>query len=289
MKLLFLTTGGNKGIGREIVSHIFDAISPKQATVRVLLASRNLQAGEEEMVKLRKEGKDVHVVQLDLASPESIINIAEIVDVHSKNFGVAGLAGLINNAGMAFKGNAFSAEMATETMQTNVWGTMATTFSLIPSLKRFGETDDGKIFAPRIVFVASQAGRLKQISPSLQERFSSPAASHEQIDELLRTFIQDVRDGKHKENGWSNSMYGMSKLGLIAHTRILARELVASNILVHSCCPGYCKTDMSSWNGNKTAAEGAETPVYLATRIIGKDEVAKNTGGFWYEKHLIEW
>jgi carbonyl reductase 1 len=288
MKLLFLVTGANKGIGREIVSQIFTH-APAESRVRVLLTSRNVEAGEEVMKQLRKEGKDVHTVQLDVASPESVNNMVQAVEMHTKDFGASGLASLVNNAGMAFKGDAFSAEMAYQTMQTNVWGTLATTYALIPSLKNFAASDDGKLFAPRIVFVASQAGRLKQVSAPLQEKFSSPNVTHEEIDKLLHSFIDDIKAGKHRANGWPNSMYGISKLGLIAHARVLARELMESRIMVHHCCPGYCQTDMSSWKGNKTAAEGADTPAYLATRQISLADARDNTGGFWFERHLIEW
>lgn len=30
--------------------------------------------------------------------------------------------------------------------------------------------------------------------------------------------------------------------------------------------PRYCATDMSSWGGSDTAAQGADTPVWLALR-----------------------
>ena len=43
----------------------------------------------------------------------------------------------------------------------------------------------------------------------------------------------------------------------------------------------WCATDMSSWRGTKTAAQGADTPVWLALLPPSKDFV---TGGFWSDR-----
>jgi len=56
-------------------------------------------------------------------------------------------------------------------------------------------------------------------------------------------------------------------------------------VLVNACCPGYCATDMSSHRGTKTAAQGAQTPLYLATQppaVVG-------TGGFWVDERKAKW
>lgn len=47
----------------------------------------------------------------------------------------------------------------------------------------------------------------------------------------------------------------------------------------------WCRTDMSSQRGTKSAAEGADTAVWLALRSP-KDFV---TGGFWGERSSISW
>ena len=59
-----------------------------------------------------------------------------------------------------------------------------------------------------------------------------------------------------------------------------------SRVLVNSCCPGYCRTDMSSQRGNKSADEGAETPVLLATALPDSDGPS---GKFFYEGRETEW
>jgi len=211
------------------------------------------------------------------------------VNVNVRNFGTAGLACLIDNAGIAYTSDELSAQHALETIKTNDFNTMKTTNALLPSLKAFAASEDGKRLAPRIIFVASRKGRLNQVSSSLQEKFATPNATHDEINHLLRRFINYVKEGQHLDRGWSQSMYGISELGLIAHSRILARELIQHGILVHACCPGWVQTDMTSGKGDKTPEEGAETPVWLATREIAGSEVKDKTGGFWGEKHLIDW
>ena len=53
---------------------------------------------------------------------------------------------------------------------------------------------------------------------------------------------------------------------------------------MNACCPGWCRTNMAGDKATKSAAEGAETPVWLVTR---EDVV---TGRFWREgKEDPEW
>ena len=56
---------------------------------------------------------------------------------------------------------------------------------------------------------------------------------------------------------------GLSKLALIAATRVLARDYPA--IRCNAMCPGYCDTDMTSHRGPRPPADGAKIAVLLAT------------------------
>jgi carbonyl reductase 1 len=287
-KLLFLVTGGEKGIGREIVSQIFQSL-PVGTTARVILASKDVDEGKEQMFQLRSQGKDVQTLQLNLKSSESIAMMARNIDALAESFGVAGLACLVNNAGIAFQETTFSAEMAQKTLEVNVFGTMELTTALLPSLKAFAKSPAANYFAPRIVFVSSQLGKLNLVPPSLQTQFASPAATHTQIDALLKQFIRHITEGNHRELGWPDNMYAVSNLGEIAHSRVFARELMNDGILVNSCDPGYTKTGITNWKGDQTPQQGAETPTWLATRPVDKNSVKAETGGLYLEKSLIEW
>ena len=63
-------------------------------------------------------------------------------------------------------------------------------------------------------------------------------------------------------------------------------RLQKENIIVNAVCPGYCATNMSSYKGHKSPAEGADTPVWVATRHGSVNDL---TGGFYYERQLIGW
>ena len=141
---------------------------------------------------------------------------------------------------------------------------------------------------PRIVNVASQAGHLNIIkSDALKARFVD-CTSLDELEALMRSFITDVEGGVHASNGWPNTCYGMSKLGVIAMTRIIAREEEqhAPAMRVNSCCPGYCATDMSSHKGTRSAEHGACTPALLALTTA---ETPGPTGKFFLDELEKEW
>ncbi len=69
------------------------------------------------------------------------------------------------------------------------------------------------------------------------------------------------------------------------YTKNLARELEPRKIMVNACCPGWCKTDMSSHQGPKSAADGADTPCWLAL----KPPSQFLTGRFWGEREVQCW
>ena len=40
---------------------------------------------------------------------------------------------------------------------------------------------------------------------------------------MMTEFVGDVKGGRHREGGWPNTCYGMSKLGVIAYTNVRTR------------------------------------------------------------------
>ena len=59
--------------------------------------------------------------------------------------------------------------------------------------------------------------------------------------------------------------YRLSKTALNVLTRILNDELLDSNILVNSMCPGWVKTEMGGSGATREVDEGADTAIWLAT------------------------
>ncbi len=85
--------------------------------------------------------------------------------------------------------------------------------------------------------------------------------------------------------------YRISKAGVNALVRNLGHEtgLGARGVLVDALCPNHSQTDMGGPDAPRTAEEGAETAVWLATREFDKasDDFQKNTTGVLWEDHKI--
>jgi NAD(P)-dependent dehydrogenase (short-subunit alcohol dehydrogenase family) len=78
--------------------------------------------------------------------------------------------------------------------------------------------------------------------------------------------------------------YSMSKTALNAFTRQLAAATRGTGVLVNSACPGWVHTDMGGPGAPRSADEGADTIVWLAT-LPAKGP----TGGFFSDRREIEW
>ena len=85
--------------------------------------------------------------------------------------------------------------------------------------------------------------------------------------------------------------YRISKAGVNALVRNLAHEtgLGARGVLVDALCPNHSRTDMGGPDAPRSAEEGAETAVWLATREFEKasEDFQKNTTGVLWEDHQI--
>jgi 3-oxoacyl-[acyl-carrier protein] reductase len=80
--------------------------------------------------------------------------------------------------------------------------------------------------------------------------------------------------------------YRVSKAALNALTRNLAAELQFGKrgVLVDAMCPNHCRTDMGGADAPRSAAEGAETIVWLATRPASSE-----TGLLWEDRQIVPW
>jgi carbonyl reductase 1 len=185
----------------------------------------------------------------DIESHERFVN--HITEKYGK------LDCLVNNAAIAYK-NADPTpheQQAKPTLDINFRGTVDLTERMLPLLQKGSDA--------RIVNVASTAGRLSQLSPELQTKFSSDQLTMSELHALVDDYERSVLDGSYRQKGWSQSNYGFSKLAVIAATRVLART--NPNLAINSCCPGYCKTDMTSQGGTRPPQEGARNAVIPAT------------------------
>ena len=83
--------------------------------------------------------------------------------------------------------------------------------------------------------------------------------------------------------------YRISKAGVNAFVRNLAHEtgLGSRGVLVDATCPNHSKTDMGGPDAPRTAAEGAETAIWLATADIAERGSENITGLLWEDRKVV--
>ena len=82
--------------------------------------------------------------------------------------------------------------------------------------------------------------------------------------------------------------YRISKAGVNAMVRNLAHETGhgSRGFLIDAICPNHSRTDMGGPDAPRSAEEGAETAIWLATREFKEGDV---TGVFWEDREIIPW
>jgi NAD(P)-dependent dehydrogenase (short-subunit alcohol dehydrogenase family) len=214
-------------------------------SMTVLIGARDEERGEAAAGKLRAEGADAHFVQLEVTDPASIKRAAEWIEATYDHLDV-----LVNNAGIptvAGRG-ALASQTSLDDMravyEVNVFGVVAVTNAMLPLLRRAP--------AARIVNVSSEVGSI-----SGQTNPASPLAQMP-----------------------ASAQYPSSKAALNMLTAMYAKELKDTPIKVNAANPGYTATDFNHNSGFRTAAEGAEPSVYLAT-LPGDGPTGIHWGHIW--------
>lgn len=83
--------------------------------------------------------------------------------------------------------------------------------------------------------------------------------------------------------------YRISKAGVNAFVKNLSYEtgLGARGFLVDAICPGHCRTDMGGEDAPRSAEQGADTAIWLATRDF--DPTKDKTGLLWEDRQVVDW
>jgi NAD(P)-dependent dehydrogenase (short-subunit alcohol dehydrogenase family) len=192
----------------------------------VLASARDQERGLEAERALRAGGADARFVQLDVTDDASVRKAADWIE---REYGRLDI--LVNNAGMA-RGNPPSQtdlDAMREVYEVNVFGVIRVTNAMLPLLWRAP--------AARVVNVSSEVGSISSMT--------DPASPLAQMP--------------------GSVAYPSSKSALNMVTAMYAKELRDTPIKVNAANPGYTKTDLNRNSGFRSAAEGAEASVYLAT------------------------
>lgn len=86
------------------------------------------------------------------------------------------------------------------------------------------------------------------------------------------------------EMSGSYPAYRLSKVGLGGLTAYLHGEYGDEGVLANAASPGWVRTDMGGESANRSPAEGADTPVWLARFRPGSP-----AGRFWKDRAVVEW
>ena len=146
-----LVSGGNRGIGFEIVRQLArDGVMP-------VMGSRDKAKGDAAASKLKSEGLEVPVVELDVTSQDSIkAAVAKVM----KMFGRLDI--LVNNSGALLDSRDegtvenLTEDILTKSFKTNVFGPLWLTQTVLPIMKeqRYG----------RIVNLSTELAQLSQMT-----------------------------------------------------------------------------------------------------------------------------
>ncbi|CAN5910453.1 SDR family oxidoreductase [soil metagenome] len=175
MARIVLVTGGNRGIGRELIRQA------AAASDVALLATRNVTQAREVATELSDQPGRIEIVPLDVTDPATITRAAQHVD---RNHGR--IDALINNAAVQNdtdqRGVDADLAIVNEALETNLVGTWRVTQAFLPLLRRSDHA--------RIVNVSSESGSLAAMGGGTPAYAVSKAA----LNALTRVLADELRD-----------------------------------------------------------------------------------------------
>jgi NAD(P)-dependent dehydrogenase (short-subunit alcohol dehydrogenase family) len=212
--------------------------------VVAIIGARNVEMGEMTAAELSSEGT-VLFHPFDVTDEKSRRQGAKYVE---QQFGKLDI--LINNAGIATDGAPGAGERRPPSQAP------LSEFRAVYETNVFGAIGTIQAFLP--LLRQAPAGRIVNVSSGLA---------------ILST-----------ERDLFNIAYSSSKTALNAVTRHFACELRGSSVKINAAAPGFCATDLNSFTGPRTPAQGATIIVRLA--LLGEDSP---NGGFFSEDGPLPW
>nr|CDS33734.1 carbonyl reductase 1 [Hymenolepis microstoma] len=270
-----VVTGANRGIGKGLVEEFARELKPS-SNWDIYLTARNEKFGLDAVKELAKKGLMVKFHQLDITDPDSRKELAQFISDKYPD----GIHILVNNAGVLLDSGPSStyAERAQQTMDINYTGNVKMCTEFMPLMAK-----DSRLVN---MCTGDLVWAFQGVSKEISDKFRRPMTL-EEIDEIMASYLSHASKGTHIKAGFVQSAYGISKLGFYKATVTLADQMKSDprHILINCCCPGYVRTDMTGYCGNKTIAQGIDTPFYLATLPVGTKEPY---GEFVSERQVVD-
>ncbi|XP_050357184.1 carbonyl reductase [NADPH] 3-like [Nymphalis io] len=259
-----IVTGANKGLGFAIVKGLCEKFKGS-----VYLTSRNEDRGNRACQELQKLGYIPQYHQLDVTNEKSVLNLCSYFKSRKIDL-------LINNAGVLFLKDSKESKIyqAEQTLLINFFALVNFTEAILPLMNDHGT----------ILNISSSSGHLSRIpSEKLRKEIIDPNLSLAELKSLMERYIDSVKFNREIADGWGDSPYVVSKVGLNAYTFILNRRLKERGILVNCVHPGYVMSDMTRGAGTVTPEQAAEVALRLA--------LMPEAGGLyvWHNGATVPW
>ncbi|CAG5037633.1 unnamed protein product [Parnassius apollo] len=261
-----IVTGANKGLGYALVKELCENFNGT-----VYLTSRDEERGRCACESLNQLNLHPVYYQLDIVNYQNISKFCSFIKNKDQRVDI-----LINNAGILFLKDAkeprdFQAE---QTILVNFTALVTFTEAMLPYIVNGG----------KIVNISSSSGHLSRIpSEKLRKQISSPNLTLNKLKELMNDYVEAVKQGKDIEEGWGDSPYVVSKVGVNAYTFMLQRRLADRKIAVNCVHPGYVISDMTRGSGSVTPEQAA--------KVVAKLALEPERGGLyvWHNGDIVPW
>ncbi|PWA47753.1 NAD(P)-binding Rossmann-fold superfamily protein [Artemisia annua] len=260
-----IVTGANKGIGYALVKRL------AELGLSVVLTARDESKGSKAVNSLKELGleRNVCFCQLDISDPVSVRSFVSWFKSRFDGFDI-----LVNNAAVCYNTmGENSIDHAETVINTNYYGSKLFTEAMLPFFHCSASTS-------RILNISSRLGTLDKLKNAKMKALlgDKETLSEERIDMVVNLFLQDVKEGIWKMQGWPEiwTDYSVSKLALNAYSQVLACKYEGV-VSVNCFCPGFTQTSMTDGKGNHSADDAAE----MAATIALLPPKALTTGKFY--------
>jgi len=246
MTKIAVITGANRGLGFATARRL------SQSGVKVIVGARSRANGEDAVDRLRRDGLDPEPLHIDIDSPASVREAAELVDREHGRIDI-----LVNNAGILPEATASNVDrpldlrLVRETFETNVFGTISVTNEFLPLLRR------------------SASGRIVNVSSTMGS-------------------LTDQTDPSSPYYGLLVPAYQMSKAALNGLTIALSKALTDTSIKVNSVCPGWVQTDLGGPENRAAAPTTADEAAQIVVQMASIPDDGP-TGQFVDRGGIVAW